>query len=129
MNEIKWIVGDIYPISDIMSMIEGRLEGFIINQSGINFTDKSKYRNHPSNEIWLVFSYRNRKEESRYLIAKPILRNTIYETSDNPRSEISLDAREYGDSVEELITKLQENWVFTSKLCYKAKYQEGYKNE
>lgn len=131
MNRLTWKIGESYLIGDIMSERKGVLEGFIINQCTINWKNQISYRNHPDNTVWFVLSFQNYNNEKRFAIATPKISSYIPDVTHGAEiySEISLYGEEYGDSVEELILKLKENWVFTKELSYDAKYKEGYKQE
>jgi hypothetical protein len=131
MNTIEWKIGNKYIISDIMSEYEGTFEGFITNQCPINWENKDSYRNHATNTIWLVFSFVNYEGKTRYVISTPSIDSNIHECMGNRQaySWISLRGIEYGDSIDQLIRKLQENWVFTKELSYDAKYKEGFRQE
>lgn len=126
MNEIKWEIGNKYPIIDISCAYQGELIGFILNQQPVNWENKDSWRNHPNTSIYLVFKLTTANHA--FCISKPTLSNSIGVTS-NHTSRIVLGAIEYGNSIDQLIRKLQENYVFSTELSYDAKYKEGYVDE
>jgi hypothetical protein len=130
MNHIEWVVGQKYLINDIMSQDEGELLGFIQNQIPVRWKNQESYRNHSNRTIYLVLKYESKHYEAgkiRYVLALPQLGGWLSACMDsNPYSSILLQGIEYGDSIEQLIKKLQENWVFTPKLTYAATYKENF---
>lgn len=132
-TKIEWKIGLKMPIRDIMNSLEGELVGFIVNQCPVSWENKTTYRNHADRTIYLVFKYESswRQGEIGYCICVPRLDGYFSEVMHDsvPYSYISLSAIEFGDSPEQLIEKLKENRVFTTKLSYEAKYQEGYVDE
>lgn len=131
MNAIEWKIGHEYIVGDIMSQNKAILEGFIVNQCPIEWKDQTSYCNHADHTVWFVLSFSRNggAGKKRFLLAKPEISNYIPEVShgDAIYSQISLYGREYGDSPEELIKKLRQNFVFTKELSYDAKYKEGFK--
>jgi hypothetical protein len=130
---IEWKVGDQYRIDDIMEHFIGTLEGFIVNQIPVNWKDQSSHRNHSDHTIYLVFKYEKQgfMSSGGYVIAVPNIKS-YFPSSDCDRegwSRITLYGIEYGDSIDQLIRKLQENRVFTKKINFDAIYKEGYKEK
>jgi hypothetical protein len=135
---IQWIVGQKYTLSDIMDTFEAELVGFIVNQIPVSWKDQSSYSNRSDDTTYLVFKYSGRfmqdPTQVRYVCSSgPKIRSSFPswggEEINIGYSDIYLYGDEYADSIEGLIKKLKQNWVFTSKLSYEAKYQEGYKDE
>jgi hypothetical protein len=133
MNRIEWIVGNKYQIDDIMSSFEAELIGFIINQIPVSWKNKSSYSNRSDDRRFLVFKFKDRfynTDKDRYCISMPDIRTYIADCcSDISYSYINLHGMEYANSIEELILKLKQNWVFTKEKSYDAIYKEGYKQE
>ncbi len=132
MNRIEWKVGERYVVSGTMTEEYGVLEGFILNQSTINWEERRSWRNHPTNTVWFVHSLSNPEGRYRYALAVPSLRSYIPDVKiGEPEcySEICLYGQEYADCVDDLILKLKENWVFTKELSHDAKYKEGFRQE
>jgi len=125
---VEWKVGNKYPVQDIMSSNEATLEGFILNQCAVSWKDQSSYQNKGDNTIWFVLSFNSQLNNSfRYVIAKPSLGGYISNTGGTAYSSVCLYGQEYSDSIDGLLKKLRQNWVFTKELCYDAKYKEGFK--
>lgn len=127
-TNIKWIVGKKYLVKDMTSWKESILQGFIINQIPVNWKNQYSYQNKRDNSIYFVLSFES-NGKNHFVLALPQLNSRIYANIKEASSEIILQGYEYGDSIQQLIRKLQQNYVFTKKLCYDAVYKEGFKQQ
>lgn len=130
ITKIEWIVGKEYEVHDIQWANTGILKGFIIDQCPVNWKDQSSYTNRSDSTTYLVFHLIkngfNKSKMDKYCLAIPKLNNWFSTSGGKSYSLIQLYGIDYGKSIEELIKKLQRNYVFTSALCYDAKYKENY---
>lgn len=125
MNKIEWKIDEEYDIDDIQTSHKGKLIGFIVNQIPVNWKNQNSYCNRPSNNTYLVFEAQVFGEK-KYVSAIPSLHTYLTAPCDSPYSSISLYGINYSDTIESLILKLKENWVFTKELSYNARYEEGF---
>lgn len=131
MNINYWKVGETYPVRDIEHDNHCKLIGFIFNQCPINWKDKTSYRNRADQSIYMVLVGSSLLTKRKfYVLAQPMASHILCDImNDEPACSYSyLQGLEYGESVEQLICMLKQNWVFTSKLTYSSKYQEGFRD-
>lgn len=130
MHEINWKVGEKYFVKDIMSIHEGELVGFILDQIPVNWKNKKSY-GLPDGTIYLVLKfYSEILKKEKFVLAVPNIQNLIFSCqNEGSRSIAGLEGRVYGDDIEAIILKLRKNWVFTPKLTYAATYKENFNPE
>lgn len=119
----NWIVGKEYAVQDIINSRKAILRGFIINQIPVNWKNKSSYSNHLDKTVYLVLELVD-SSYARFVTALPKTYN--YFNDEQCFSRLSLKSVDYSDSIDGLILKVKQNWVFTPKLCYNATYKEGF---
>lgn len=130
--KIEWKIGEKYAIDDIEWQNIGTLEGFIVNQIPVGWKDQTSYSNRRDDTIYLVFKYKKRsKENYGYILGVPSIENYFPSAKCDSVafSRIKVYGMEYGDSIDELLRKLQQNRVFTRTLGFEATYKEGYKEK
>lgn len=122
---IEWRVGQKCLVKNIMTAEPATIIGFIVDQIPVHWKDQTTYSNR-QDDTFLLVKFDREKDDNSFGYAAVYVSIYNYFRENSLDTDIELLYREAGTSPQNVIDRMKGNRVFTTKVSYDARYEEGF---